>query len=62
MSAFPGWMRPANAEAPRIVVGGVGLAGLTCVYRLKQADYTARVHEAAHRVGGRAKTSFGGFG
>lgn len=43
VSTFPGWMRPANAAAIRIVVVGAGLARLTCAYRLKQAGYTAQV-------------------
>jgi monoamine oxidase len=44
------------AAAPRIVVVGAGLAGLTCAYRLKQAGYVAQVFEAADRVGGRCWT------
>jgi monoamine oxidase len=49
------------ADAPRIVVVGAGLAGLSCAYRLKQAGYTAQVYEASERVGGRCwsdRTSF----
>jgi monoamine oxidase len=54
--------RPAGAASgPRIVVVGAGLAGLTCAYRLKQAGYTATVHEAASRVGGRCWTLRGAF-
>jgi monoamine oxidase len=53
--------RPAGAASPRIVVVGAGLAGLTCAYRLKQAGYTARVHEASDRVGGRCWTLRGMF-
>jgi monoamine oxidase len=54
--------RPAGAAAPRIVVVGAGLAGLTCAYRLKQAGYTARIHEAStDRVGGRCWTIRGAF-
>jgi monoamine oxidase len=53
-----------GATAPRIVVVGAGLAGLTCAYRLKQAGYTAQVYEAhPSRVGGRCwsdRTSWGG--
>jgi len=53
---------PANpATAPRIVVVGAGLAGLTCAYRLKQAGYLAQVHDAADRVGGRCWTIRGAF-
>jgi monoamine oxidase len=49
------------ATAPRIVVVGGGLAGLSCAYRLKQAGYTAQVHEGSDRLGGRCwsdRTSF----
>jgi monoamine oxidase len=49
------------AAAPRIVVVGAGLAGLTAAYRLKQAGYTAAVHEASDRVGGRCWTIRGAF-
>lgn len=49
------------ADAPRIVVVGAGLAGLTAAYRLQQAGYAARVHEAANRVGGRCWTRRGAF-
>ena len=47
----------ANATtAPRIVVVGAGLAGLTCAYRLKQAGYGCQVYEASDRAGGRCWT------
>ena len=45
-----------GATAPKIVVVGAGLAGLTCAYRLKQAGYAAELHEASTRVGGRCWT------
>jgi monoamine oxidase len=45
---------PARAAGgPTIVVVGAGLAGLTCAYRLRQAGYSAQVHEASARIGGR---------
>jgi monoamine oxidase len=49
------------APAPRIVVVGAGLAGLTCAYRLRQAGYAAQVFEASDRVGGRCWTLRGAF-
>jgi monoamine oxidase len=50
-----------GATAPRIVIVGAGLAGLTAAYRLKQAGYAAEVHEASDRVGGRCWTIRGAF-
>ena len=49
------------AVAPRVVVVGAGLAGLTCAYRLRQAGYTAQVYEASDRLGGRCWTIRGVF-
>src|SRR5919204_6255044 len=49
------------ATAPRIVVVGAGLAGLTAAYRLKQAGYAAQVYEASDRTGGRCWTIRGAF-
>ncbi len=49
------------AAAPRIVVIGAGLAGLTCAYRLKQAGYAAQVYEASDRLGGRCWSIRGAF-
>jgi monoamine oxidase len=48
------------ATAPRIIIVGAGLAGLTAAYRLEQRGYLADVYEAADRVGGRcwSDTSF----
>jgi monoamine oxidase len=62
-AAAAGRFAPAAraADAPRIVVVGAGLAGLSCAYRLKQAGYTAQVYEASDRIGGRCwtdRTSF----
>ena len=45
--------RARAAAAPRVVVVGAGLAGLTCAYRLRQAGVMASVHEASDRLGGR---------
>jgi monoamine oxidase len=56
------WLPLAQAAtAPRIVVVGGGLAGLTAAYRLKQAGYAAQVHEASDRIGGRCWTIRGAF-
>ena len=53
--------RAIAGTAPRIVVVGGGLAGLTCAYRLKQAGYRADLYEAADRLGGRCWTRRGDF-
>jgi monoamine oxidase len=56
------WLPLAQAAtAPRIVVVGGGLAGLTAAYRLKQAGYAAQVYEASDRLGGRCWTIRGAF-
>jgi monoamine oxidase len=61
-AAFGRLAPAARANPPfRIVVVGAGLAGLTCAYRLKQAGFTASVHEASDRVGGRCWTLRGAF-
>jgi monoamine oxidase len=49
------------ATAPRIVIVGAGLAGLSCAYRLRQAGHVAQVYEASDRVGGRCWTGRGDF-
>jgi monoamine oxidase len=51
-----------GAAAPRIVVVGAGLAGLTAAYRLKQAGYIAQVYEASNRIGGRCWSYRGSSG
>jgi monoamine oxidase len=57
-SLFGRWLPEAKgAAAPRIVIVGAGLAGLTCAYRMRQAGYAAEVYEAhPTRVGGRCWT------
>jgi len=51
-----------GAGAPRIVVVGAGLAGLTAAYRLKQAGYVAQLYEASNRIGGRCWSYRGSSG
>jgi monoamine oxidase len=53
--------RAIGATAPRIVVVGGGLAGLTCAYRLRQAGLRANLYEASDRLGGRCWTLRGEF-
>jgi monoamine oxidase len=61
-SAFARTARAATrALAPKIVVVGGGLAGLTATYRLQQAGYAAELHEASDRLGGRCWTIRGAF-
>jgi monoamine oxidase len=50
-----------GAAAPKIVVVGAGLAGLSAAYSLKQAGYAAEIHEASDRIGGRCWTLRGAF-
>jgi monoamine oxidase len=62
VAAFGRFSPAARATSPqRIVVVGAGLAGLTAAYRLKQAGYSAAIHEASDRVGGRCWTIRGAF-
>jgi monoamine oxidase len=49
------------ATAPKIVVVGAGLAGLSAAYALRNAGYLADVHEASSRIGGRCWTLRGAF-
>ncbi|HSC20775.1 MAG TPA: NAD(P)/FAD-dependent oxidoreductase, partial [Solirubrobacterales bacterium] len=53
--------RALAATAPRVVVVGGGLAGLTCAYRLKQSGLNAQLYEASDRLGGRCWTRRGDF-
>jgi len=50
-----------GAGAPKIVVVGAGLAGLSAAYALKNAGYNAVIHEASDRIGGRCWTLRGAF-
>ena len=50
-----------GASAPRIVVVGAGLAGLSAAYALRNAGYAAEIHEASNRLGGRCWTDRGSF-
>jgi monoamine oxidase len=51
----------SGETAPRIVIVGAGLAGLTSAYRLKQAGVNSIIYEASDRVGGRCWTRRGYF-
>src|SRR3954451_24498913 len=53
--------RALAAAAPRVVVVGGGLAGLTAAYRLKQSGVNAQLYEASDRLGGRCWTRRGDF-
>jgi monoamine oxidase len=62
LSALGRLAAPARgATAPKIVVVGSGLAGLSAAYSLKQAGYAAELHEASSRIGGRCWTLRGAF-
>jgi monoamine oxidase len=62
VAAFGRFAPAARATTrARIVVVGAGLAGLTAAYRLQQAGYSAAIHEASNRVGGRCWTIRGAF-
>lgn len=50
-----------TASAPRIVIVGGGLAGMTCAYRLSQAGLVSTVYEANANVGGRTWSLSGFF-
>ena len=50
-----------GATAPKIVVVGAGLAGLSAAYALKRAGYATEIHEASTRIGGRCWTLRGAF-
>ncbi|MEO7963013.1 MAG: FAD-dependent oxidoreductase [Gemmatimonadaceae bacterium] len=44
-------------QAPKVVVVGAGLAGLTCAYRLQQQGIDVTLYEATSRLGGRCWTN-----
>ena len=53
---------PLGAQsAPRVVIVGAGLAGLTCAYRLAQSGIAADIYDANGRVGGRCWSLTSGF-
>lgn len=63
-SAVFGRALPALAKtagAPRIVIVGGGLAGMTCAYRLRQRGVASTVYDANANVGGRTWTLRGFF-
>ncbi|NEQ50142.1 MAG: NAD(P)-binding protein [Leptolyngbya sp. SIO3F4] len=45
-----------TSTAPKIVIVGAGLAGLTAAHHLKKAGYHATLYEASNRIGGRMFT------
>ena len=62
LTALGRFAAPARgAAAPKIVVVGAGLAGLSAAYALRNAGHTAEVHEASNRIGGRCWTLRGAF-
>ena len=49
--------RSAQATAPRIVIVGAGLAGLSCAYTLRRRGLECSIYEAnPERIGGRCWT------
>jgi monoamine oxidase len=48
-----------GSTSERVAIVGAGIAGLTAAWVLKKGGVTARVHEAAGRVGGRMMTARG---
>ena len=62
LTALGRFAAPARgAGAPKIVVVGAGLAGLSAAYSLRNAGYNAEIHEASNRIGGRCWTLRGAF-
>ncbi len=50
----------AESFAPRIVIIGAGLSGLTTAYRLQTYGYAVHIYEARKRPGGRILTAYFG--
>ena len=62
LTALGHFAAPARgAAAPKIVVVGAGLAGLSAAFALRNAGYVAEIHEASDRIGGRCWTLRGAF-
>src|SRR5215813_4501037 len=59
--AMIGARSAAGGQAPRVVIVGGGVAGLTCAFRLQQAGLRPLVIEAGGRPGGRLFTLRGVF-
>jgi monoamine oxidase len=55
-SGLPRGTAVKTAGAPRVVIVGGGLAGMTCAYRLMQAGVPSTVYEANSSFGGRTWT------
>ncbi len=60
-SAMIGAQEVVGGQAPRVVIVGGGVAGLTCAFRLQQAGLRPLVIEAGGRPGGRLFTLRGVF-
>ncbi len=59
---FGAWPTPARAAvAPKIVVVGAGLAGLTAAYELRKAGIIAEIYDASPRAGGRCWSELRAF-
>jgi monoamine oxidase len=59
--AFGSGAAASSRHAPKVVILGAGLAGLTCAYRLHRRGIASTVHEARDRLGGRCWTIRGVF-